>query len=105
MTDKMIHDIDLQKPELYINRELSILEFNKRVLAQAKDESVPLLERLNYLCISCSNLDEFFEVRVASVIEMVTMDPDTRGIDGLTPNEQLDLISTYTRKLIGDGSI
>ena len=62
MTDKMNHDIDLQKPELYINRELSILEFNKRVLAQAKDESVPLLERLNYLCISCSNLDEFFEV-------------------------------------------
>ncbi len=102
MTDKMNHDIDLQKPELYINRELSILEFNKRVLAQAKDESVPLLERLNYLCISCSNLDEFFEVRVASVIEMVTMDPDTRGIDGLTPNEQLDLISTYTRKLVTD---
>ena len=102
MTDKMNHDIDLQKTELYINRELSILEFNKRVLAQAKDESVPLLERLNYLCISCSNLDEFFEVRVASVIEMVTMDPDTRGIDGLTPNEQLDLISTYTRKLVTD---
>ena len=102
MTDKINHDIDLQKPELYINRELSILEFNKRVLAQAKDESVPLLERLNYLCISCSNLDEFFEVRVASVIEMVTMDPDTRGIDGLTPNEQLDLISTYTRKLVAD---
>ncbi|HEY8098261.1 MAG TPA: hypothetical protein VIE65_19545, partial [Methylobacter sp.] len=47
--------IDLQKPELYINRELSLLEFNKRVLAQAKDEKVPLLERLNYLCISCSN--------------------------------------------------
>ena len=102
MTDKTNHDIDLQKTELYINRELSILEFNKRVLAQAKDESVPLLERLNYLCISCSNLDEFFEVRVASVIEMVTMDPDTRGIDGLTPNEQLDLISTYTRKLVTD---
>ena len=102
MTDKTNHDIDLQIPELYINRELSILEFNKRVLAQAKDESVPLLERLNYLCISCSNLDEFFEVRVASVIEMVTMDPDTRGIDGLTPNEQLDLISTYTRKLVTD---
>ncbi len=102
MIDKTNHDIDLQKPELYINRELSILEFNKRVLAQAKDESVPLLERLNYLCISCSNLDEFFEVRVASVIEMVTMDPDTRGIDGLTPNEQLDLISTYTRKLVTD---
>ena len=53
--------IDLQKPEVYINRELSLLEFNKRVLAQAKDEKVPMLERLNCLCISCSNLDEFYE--------------------------------------------
>ena len=96
------NEIDLQKPELYINRELSLLEFNKRVLAQAKDENVRLLERLNYLCISCSNLDEFFEVRVASVIEMVAMDPDTRGIDGLTPKEQLDLISIQTRLLIND---
>lgn len=101
MTD--IHDeINLKNPELYINRELSLLEFNKRVLAQAKDETVPLLERLNYLCISCSNLDEFFEVRVASVIEMVAMDPDTRAIDGLTPKEQLELISVQSRILVED---
>ena len=101
MTD--IHDeINLKNSELYINRELSLLEFNKRVLAQAKDETVPLLERLNYLCISCSNLDEFFEVRVASVIEMVTMDPDTRAIDGLTPKEQLELISVQSRILVED---
>ena len=95
-------EINLQKPELYINRELSLLEFNKRVLAQAKDETVPLLERLNYLCISCSNLDEFFEVRVASVIEMVAMDPDTRSIDGYKPREQLELISAQARLLIDD---
>lgn len=95
-------EINLQKPELYINRELSLLEFNKRVLAQAKDETVPLLERLNYLCISCSNLDEFFEVRVASVIEMVAMDPDTRGFDGYTPKEQLELITAQARLLIDD---
>jgi len=94
--------IDLKKPELYINRELSLLEFNKRVLAQAKDENVPLLERLNYLCISCSNLDEFFEVRVASVIQMATIDPKAVGSDGLTPKEQLELISTHAHELVNE---
>lgn len=97
-----VEEINLKNPELYINRELSLLEFNRRVLAQAKDETVPLLERLNYLCISCSNLDEFFEVRVASVIEMVAIDPHTRGADGLTPKEQLDLISIQARELVND---
>lgn len=94
--------IDLQKPELYINRELSLLEFNKRVLAQAKDENVPLLERLNYLCISCSNLDEFFEVRVASVLQMATMDPKAIGPDGLTPHEQLERISINAHQLVDE---
>ncbi|MGZ8222860.1 MAG: polyphosphate kinase 1, partial [Methylobacter sp.] len=94
--------IDLQKPELYINRELSLLEFNKRVLAQAKDEKVPLLERLNYLCISCSNLDEFFEVRVASVIQMAVIDPKAVGPDGLTPNEQLELIAVHAHQLVDE---
>ncbi len=94
--------IDLQKPELYINRELSLLEFNKRVLAQAKDEKVPLLERLNYLCISCSNLDEFFEVRVASVIQMAVIDPKAIGPDGLTPSEQLELISVHAHQLVDE---
>ncbi len=94
--------IDLQKPELYINREFSLLEFNKRVLAQAKDENVPLLERLNYLCISCSNLDEFFEVRVASVIQMAAIDPKAVGQDGLTPNEQLELISVHAHQLVDE---
>lgn len=94
--------IDLQKPELYINRELSLLEFNKRVLAQAKNENVPLLERLNYLCISCSNLDEFFEVRVASVLQMATMDPKAIGPDGLTPHEQLERISVNAHQLVDE---
>ncbi|MCI1729021.1 MAG: polyphosphate kinase 1 [Chiayiivirga sp.] len=58
---------DLLDPALYINRELSQLEFNFRVLAQAMDERIPLLDRLRYLCISCTNLDEFFEIRVAAV--------------------------------------
>lgn len=91
---------DLQKPEYYINRDLSLLAFNKRVLAQAKNDNVPLLERLNYLCISCSNLDEFFEVRVASVLEMATIDSTTVGSDGLTPKEQLELISIHAHQLV-----
>ena len=94
--------VDLQKPEYYINRELSLLEFNKRVLAQAKDENVPLLERLNYLCISCSNLDEFYEIRVAGVIQMETIDPKATGQDGLTPKEQLELISINAHRLVED---
>ncbi len=94
--------IDLQKPELYLNRELSLLQFNKRVLAQAKDEKVPLLERLNYLCISCSNLDEFFEVRVASVIQMASIDPKAVGPDGLTPSEQLELIAVHAHQLVDE---
>ncbi|MGR8997426.1 MAG: polyphosphate kinase 1 [Gammaproteobacteria bacterium] len=98
--DEAVEAINLESPELYINRDLSLLEFNKRVLAQAKNEAVPLLERLNYLCISCSNLDEFFEVRVASVIQMAAIDSEVVGPDGLTPNEQLEQISIYAHKLV-----
>lgn len=94
--------IDLMQPDLYINRELSLLEFNKRVLAEAKKEEIPLLERLNYLCISCSNLDEFFEVRVASVLQMASMDPATMAADGLMPKEQLEQISVKAHELVAD---
>lgn len=100
--DVNVESINLQKPEFYINRDLSLLEFNKRVLAQAINANVPLLERLNYLCISSSNLDEFFEVRVASIIEMATIDPKAAGSDGLTPAEQLEKISTHARQLVDE---
>lgn len=100
--NETVETINLDRPELYINRDLSLLEFNKRVLAQAKNESVPLLERLNFLCISCSNHDEFFEVRVASVLEMAAIDPKAIGPDGLTPNEQLEQISIHAHKLVDE---
>ena len=65
--DTALDSDPLRDPALYFNRELSQLDFNFRVLAQAQDPAMPLLERLRYLCISCTNLDEFFEIRAATV--------------------------------------
>ncbi|MCK5888602.1 MAG: polyphosphate kinase 1 [Methylococcales bacterium] len=93
---------ELTKPEYYINSELSLLEFNSRVLAQTIDEKVPLLERLNYLCISSSNLDEFFEVRVASLLQMLKMDSGAVSSDGLTPCEQLEKIGIKAHELVDE---
>src|SRR5688572_15034642 len=74
----------LRDPALYFNRELSQLDFNFRVLAQALDPQVPLLERLRYLCISCTNLDEFFEIRAATVRHAQDFGVPP-GPDGLPP--------------------
>ena len=90
----------LNSPELYINREQSLLEFNIRVLAQALDENLPMLERLNYLCISCSNLDEFYEVRVASLLQMAEIDASAISTDGLSIQEQFEKISTSAHELV-----
>ncbi len=95
-----VNDIDLQKPELYINRELSLLEFNRRVLEQAKDEATPLLERLRFLCISCTNLDEFFEIRVAGLKQIVELGSTQSGPDGMSPLETLKAINVRTRQLV-----
>lgn len=76
----------------YINRELSLLEFNHRVLAQASDPAVPLLERLRFLCISCTNLDEFFEVRVAGLKQRLEIGAPSAGPDQMTPQQLLDEI-------------
>jgi polyphosphate kinase len=92
----------LRDPALYINRELSQLAFNWRVLHQARDPSAPLLERLKYLCISCTNLDEFFEVRVARLKEQVASGSSHAGTDGLTAAEISRQIADETRRLVDE---
>lgn len=89
------------EPRLF-NRELSMLEFNQRVLAQAEDESVPLLERLRFLCISSSNLDEFFEIRVAGIKQLLENSPGSLSADGLAPAEQLAAIHRRASNLVGE---
>ena len=84
----------------YINRELSLIEFNQRVLAQTADESVPLLERLRFLCISCTNLDEFFEIRVAGLKQRVEIGAAASGPGTLTPQQLLDEIRNRVTRLI-----
>ncbi len=90
------------RPENYFNRELSLLEFNRRVLAQARDGRVPLLERLKYLCISCSNLDEFFEVRVSGLHQKLKAGAGTGGPDNKSPAELLSEISQRAHKIVDE---
>ncbi len=73
------------RPEDLLNREIGILAFQRRVLAQAEDPQVPLLERLRFLCIVSSNLDEFFEVRIAGLKEHILAHSSVPSADGLTP--------------------
>src|SRR5262245_33790231 len=93
---------DLKTPDFYINRELSLLEFNQRVLAQAMDESVPLLERLKFLSISSSNLDEFFEIRVAGLKQLQELGSGPMAPDALSIPEQLEAIHERAQKLVAD---
>ena len=90
------------KPEHFINRELSWLDFNWRVLQMALDEDTPILERLKFLCISSSNLDEFFEVRVARLMQQARMDAPSMGPDQMTPSQQLDELNVRTKKFVAE---
>jgi polyphosphate kinase len=90
----------LNSPQLYINRELSFLEFNRRVLAQARDVEVPLLERLKFLAISCSNLDEFFEIRVAGLKQRKELGSRGSGPDGMDVDDQLEAIRDESLRLV-----
>ncbi len=91
---------DFTKPEYYENRELSWLKFDGRVLNEARDKSIPLLERLKFVSITSSNLDEFFMVRVASLKDMVHANYKKRDIAGMTATEQLTAINERTRELV-----
>ena len=89
-----------EKPEYFVNRELSWLKFNERVLSEARDKSLPLFERLKFLSITASNLDEFFMVRVASLKDQVHAGYEKPDIAGLTPKDQLREISAQTHELV-----
>ncbi len=93
-------DDNLHDSRLLFNREISLLTFTRRVLELARDKQVPLLERLRFLCISCTNLDEFFEVRVASIRQRMQYGATQPGPDGLTPKDTLAAIRETVLELI-----
>lgn len=93
--------VDFANPIYYENRELSWIKFDERVLSEAKDKTIPLFERLKFISITSSNLDEFFMVRVASLKDMVHANYKKTDIAGMTATEQLRAINTATRKLVG----
>src|SRR5881398_1446889 len=94
--------ISPDNPEYYLNRESSWLAFNWRVLEEAEDDKNPLLERLKFLSITASNLDEFFEVRVAGLVQQIEDGYTEAGPDGLTLVEERDLVSRETHEFVDD---
>ncbi|MFQ3671038.1 MAG: polyphosphate kinase 1 [Verrucomicrobiia bacterium] len=92
----------LNAPELFSNRDLSWLEFNQRVLEEARDPLNPLLERVKFLAITCSNLDEFFEIRVAGIKQQIENDSSIIGPDGLRPAELFARIRARVERFVHD---
>src|SRR5580658_6859278 len=93
---------DLRDPALYLNRELSHLQFQRRVLEEARDPRNPLLERAKFLSIFGSNIDEFFMVRVAGLMQQIESRVQEPGLDGRGPAETLDLIRAEVDQLMSE---
>jgi polyphosphate kinase len=102
MTENAVHTLDLKQPEFYFNRELSLLEFNRRVLSQALDANTPLLERLRFLCISSTNMDEFFEIRVSGLKQKAEIGSVQADPDNMAPQEVLNAISDNAHGLVDE---
>ena len=96
----LVDALNLKLPDYYINRELSQLAFNLRVLKQARDFSVPLLERLKFLCISSTNLDEFFEIRVSGLKHRLAVNAAPAGPDSLSSADVLRIVAEEANALV-----
>src|SRR5438552_6824487 len=88
------------QPAHFINRELSWLEFNQRVLDEALDRKNPLLERVKFFCITSSNLDEFFEVRIAGLKQQIESEVVERSVDGLTATQAFRAVTQRVRRMV-----
>src|SRR5438132_9018061 len=95
-----IPERDFSDPANFINRELSWLEFNRRVLEEAQDPTQPLIERVKFMTIFSSNLDEFFEIRVAGIKQQIASETSEVGPDGMSPTETFESIERVVRELV-----
>ena len=92
--------IDFKDPAYYENRELSWIKFDQRVLSEARDKSIPLLERLKFVSITSSNLDEFFMVRIGFLVDMIHAEYTKKDIAGMSAIEQLDALMQNIKSVI-----